>query len=88
MNTGRSISFTSLRQVNDRLFNHSVHLSSVTGVASSSSLKLPQILEPGIEHAWEYNPTESGNPPRARISAGKTYPCARVPRPAISTSSR
>src|SRR5215211_6358534 len=28
MDTGRSISFTSLRQVNDRLFNHSVHLSS------------------------------------------------------------
>jgi hypothetical protein len=27
MDTGRSISFASLRQVNDRLFNHSVHLS-------------------------------------------------------------
>ena len=28
MDTGRSISFISSRQVNDRLFNHSVHLSS------------------------------------------------------------
>src|SRR5215216_3986113 len=28
MDTGRSISFTSSRQANDRLFNHSVHLSS------------------------------------------------------------
>src|SRR5215216_1677839 len=27
MDTGRSISFSSLRQVTDRLFNHSVHLS-------------------------------------------------------------
>src|SRR5919107_3273677 len=27
MDTDRSISFTTLRQVNDRLFNHSVHLS-------------------------------------------------------------
>jgi hypothetical protein len=27
MDTDRSISFTSLRQVNERLFNHSVHLS-------------------------------------------------------------
>src|SRR5215204_3191114 len=29
MDTDRSISFTSLRQVNDRLFDHSVHLSSL-----------------------------------------------------------
>jgi serine phosphatase RsbU (regulator of sigma subunit) len=29
MDTGRSISFTSSRQANDRLFNHSVHLSSM-----------------------------------------------------------
>jgi hypothetical protein len=28
MDTGRPISFTSSRQANDRLFNHSVHLSS------------------------------------------------------------
>jgi hypothetical protein len=28
MDTGRSKSFTSLRQANNRLFNHSVHLSS------------------------------------------------------------
>jgi hypothetical protein len=30
MDTGQSISFTSLRQVNDRLFSHSVHLSRCT----------------------------------------------------------
>jgi hypothetical protein len=36
MDTGRSISFTSLRQVNDRLFNHSVHLSRISGVPERS----------------------------------------------------
>ena len=39
MDTGRSISFTSVQQVNDRLFNYSVHLSSLE--ASSLSAKWP-----------------------------------------------
>jgi hypothetical protein len=35
MNTGRSISFISSRQVNDRLFNHSVHLSRCAATADA-----------------------------------------------------
>src|SRR5215211_6912004 len=36
MDRGRSRSFTSLRQMDDRLFNHSVHLSSAPGGYSKS----------------------------------------------------
>jgi len=34
MDTGQSISFTSLRRITDRLFNHSVHLSSLVRASS------------------------------------------------------
>jgi hypothetical protein len=47
MDTSRSISSTSLRQVNDRLFNHSVHLSSM-----ARTFRLDTSASPSWLLAW------------------------------------
>ena len=72
MDTDQAISFTSLRQVDDRLFNHSVHLSS-----PSFFLALPAKLESTLTFAESLGGTSTTHSPAATNLPAR---CLRRPR--------
>src|SRR5215218_6594343 len=84
MDTGRSISFTSLRQVNDRLFNHSVPLSRpFWGVVGSATAPTTRPHPPWVGNLKMYD--NDGGILRP-MSTGEGERVGRTPRDGITPS--
>ena len=73
MDTGRSISLTSSRQVNDRLFNHSVHLSSTINGTTFKLMKAGTTTVIGAVVSYDPTTKKAILNPNANLQLGTRY---------------